>query len=88
MGKLTGLSETSRDIEALFINEGADIRVILMNEYAATSAGQKGAINVWKDDNGVIRAEAMAHFRTLESKRFSKMHYAIKWTDKWLKRIV
>lgn len=87
MGKLVGLEGVSRDIDALFIYKGSDIEVILNNDYAATDAQQNGAINIYKDDEGKIRCEAMAHFRSLEHKIFDTIEEAIVWTDEWLVKI-
>lgn len=88
MGALLNLEGTSRkSIDCMFINKGSDIEVVLNNGYAATSANTSGAINIWKDDEGNIRCEAMANFRKLDKKIFKSFYPAIKWADKWLLKI-
>jgi hypothetical protein len=88
MGQLTNLEGlTKKSIDALFIQKGSDIEVILMNDYAATAANYNGAINIWKDDEGNIRCESMRYFTRLETKIYKKISPAIKWTDKWLIKI-
>lgn len=87
MGQLVGLPDTSRNIDALFIDKGSDIVVILNNEYAATSAGEYGALNIWKDDNDCIRGEVYRNFNSLDAQKFDSFPQAIKWANKWLKKI-
>lgn len=87
MGKLINLEGTSREIDALFIENGREIIPILRNEYAATTAKSNGAINVWHDDAGNIRCEAMRHYNTLEKKSFKRYSSAVRWVDAWLKKI-
>lgn len=45
---------TGADITCLFIEKSTDIKVVLNNGFAATSADDNGALNVWKDDEGII----------------------------------
>lgn len=83
MAKLTGLEGTNgRDIDCLFIEKGSDIKVILNNCYAATTAGNNGALNIYKDDEDNIRCEAMRFCNTLEKKVFKSFQPAINWVDK------
>jgi len=76
-----------RQINCLFIQIGSEIEVILRNSLAATSAGDNGALNVWKDDDGFIRCESMRYCRSIEEKIFKTIQPAIKWVDKWLPQI-
>lgn len=86
--KLTGLAGTNgNDIECKFINKGKQIEAILNDGIAATSAGDNGAINIWKDDEGFIRCESMRFMISLEKAAFEKMPDAVKWANKWLKKI-
>lgn len=88
MPALIDLEGTSRkSIESLFITKGSDIEVILANEYAATTAGHNGAINVWKDDDGNIRCEVLKHFASIEKKTYSSLSLATIWVNKWIKKI-
>lgn len=89
MGQLQGLKgiDNNRNVDCLFIKTGKDIEVILNNAYAATAANSNGAINVYNDDYGAIRCEAMRNFATLDEQSFDDMKLAIAWTNKWLRKI-
>lgn len=88
MGYLSGLKGTNgKDIKCIFIDKGIDIEVILNDGFAATTADDNGAINVYKDDNGNIRCEIMRYMITLQEKTFENIEDAIKWVDEWLPKI-
>lgn len=55
-----------RIIDAYCINNTSDIEPTLQLGYACTSAGDNGAINIWKDDAGIIRGELMRYCVTVE----------------------
>lgn len=82
---LPGIKQNERD--ALFIYHHSDIAVILKNGYAATAAGNMGAINVWQDDEDKIRCEAMIFMQTKSSEIFDDIFSAQIWVDDWMKRI-
>ena len=69
-GVLTGLKGVSKDINCTFFKKAEEVEGILKSNLAATTAGFDGAINVWKDDNGLIRCELMKFFKTIEEKIF------------------
>ncbi len=90
MGILTGLPNTSRDIEALFFKRPSDIEVIVVqNNYAAVTAKNNGAINIWVNDNDEIQCEVQCHFVTIESATFKKSDVLNlkKWAKLWLMKI-
>lgn len=88
MGTLTGLKGTNgQAIECVFIEKGTDIEGVLGDGLAATSAGGNGALNIYKDDEGNIRCEAMRYCQTMEEKIFGHAKPVIKWADKWLLKI-
>lgn len=78
-----------RRTSAIFIKEAneKEVKTALENGYACTSAGDNGAINIWKTDAGVLRGEAMRYSCTLESVKFSTYTEATKWAQKWLSKI-
>ena len=85
---LKGLDGTSKnEIECLFIKHHSDIAVILNNGYAATSAGSNGAINIWLDDDGKIRCEAMIFCCVKSSEIFDDIFLAQVWVEDWMQRI-
>ena len=88
MGTLRNLKGTSvEEIECEFITKPSEIKDILENGKACTAADSNGAINIWKDDNGLIRCESMAYFRSLDTKEFENIEDVEKWTKKWLRKI-
>jgi hypothetical protein len=82
---LEGLSV--KEIECDFINKPSDIRKLLKAGKAATAADVNGALNIWMDDKGFIRCEAMAFMRSLEKRQFKKFKETEKWIAKWLIKI-
>ena len=65
-------------VDAYWINDTSDIEPTLELGYACTSSGNNGAINIWKDDTGMIRSELMRHLVVVEKKRLSAMQ---KWKN-------
>jgi len=55
--------------------------------YACTSAGDNGAINVWKDDAGIIRGELMRYCVTVEKRTFASYAELEKCISEWLEMI-
>jgi hypothetical protein len=76
-----------KETPALYLFKPDDIEVIILNGYAATTAGSNGAINIWQDDEGQYRCEAMRHLATVEKKRYKKIQQAIGWTNRWMQKI-
>lgn len=76
-----------RIIDAYCINNTSDIEPTLQLGYACTSAGDNGAINIWKDDAGIIRGELMRYCVTVEKRVFASYEEAEKCVSDWLKRI-
>ena len=65
-------------VDAYWINDTSDIEPTLELGYACTSSGNNGAINIWKDDTGMIRSELMRHLVVVKKKRLSAMQ---KWKN-------
>ena len=88
MAVLNGLKGVKRkDVECLFINEASDVNAILAKGKAATAADRNGAINIWVDDTGRFKCEAMRYMQTVEEKDFSQMSSVTRWAKKWLNLI-
>lgn len=89
MGYLSGLKGTDgKNIDCIFIDKGADIESVLGDGLAATTAGDNGAMNVYKDNDGNIRCEIMRYMRTIEEKVFTTTEQAVEWVDEWLPKII
>jgi len=86
--KLEKLDGRSGDnIPALFFKKPSDIKNILDNGYAATSADGGGAINIWMDDDDNIRCESMRYLVSLEKKTYDNIEDVKIWAKKWLTKI-
>lgn len=76
-----------RKVNAYSINNTSDIESIIELGYACTSAGNNGAINVWKDDAGIIRGELMRYCVTVEKRTFTSYAEVEKCVNDWLEMI-
>ena len=86
--QLEGLPGVKRDkIYAYWFKDINDIEATLELGYACTSAGNNGAINVWKDDTGMIRGELMRHLVVVEKRTFVSYAEVEKCVSDWLERI-
>lgn len=86
--QLDGLPEVKRrKVDAYSINNTSDIESTIELGYACTSAGDNGAINVWKDDAGIIRGELMRYCVTVEKRTFTSYAEVEKCVSDWLERI-
>ena len=85
MVKLHGLEGISvKEIDAEFIRSGKEIEAILNRNLAVTAAGSNGAINIWKDNDGWIRCEAMKYCSLVDKKIFNNIKDTIRWANKQL----
>lgn len=86
--QLEGLPGVKRDkIDAYWFKDINDIEATLELGYACTSSGNNGAINVWKDDTGMIRGELMRHLVVVEKRTFVSYAEVEKCVSDWLERI-
>lgn len=83
--RLSGVKKCK--IDAYLINNTNDIESTLELGYACTSAGDNGAINVWKDDAGIIRGELMRYSVTVEKRIFASYTDVEICVSDWLERI-
>lgn len=88
IGQLCGLPGVKRrKVDAYSINNTSDIESTIELGYACTSAGDNGAINVWKDDEGIIHGELMRYCVTVEKRTFTSYAEVEKCVNDWLERI-
>jgi len=88
MPTLTGLPGTNgKDREAVYFHKGHEIRKILKDNKAAITAGDNGAINIWRDDTYTIRCEVQRYCVRIEEQKFTLVNAAIEWANKWLPQI-
>lgn len=87
--ELAGLPGRKGKTEACLIKEAsaARIRRIIESGRACTSAGDNGAVNIWRTDKGALRGEAMRRLRSLERAAFTDYHAAAEWLTEWLEKI-
>lgn len=86
--ELKGLPGINKKIiHAVYFKRTDKILTILSNEMAATVSGDNGAINIWIDDSGGIRCEAMKFCKSLEYKIFRDIEKVKVWAKEWLKKI-
>ncbi len=93
MGHLSGLAGTNgKPREAMFFKGHTTLRLWMLKERsgiksAYTASGDKGAINIWIDDDGFFRVERMAFMVTRDSQKLKNFTEVIKWSKKALKLI-
>lgn len=85
--QLTGLAGTRKVRHCEFIRTATAAIYHLRKRVAVTSAGDRGAINVWDDKEGLYRCESMANRSVLDSQRYTSLTKVRAWVSDWLKRI-
>lgn len=84
---LTGLPDTAGEVEANMVFSATRAIRALRAGRAATTAGDNGAINIWKDDKGRWRGEVMRFMVKIESRTFKTQAAIAPWFNKWFKKI-
>jgi hypothetical protein len=94
MGQLVHLPGTDgKPREAIFFRGHSTLRMqVLKNgkekqKRAYTAAGNKGAINIWIDDDGFFRAERHVYMITKDSRKFKTFTQVVAWAKKAIKLI-
>lgn len=82
--KLEGTN--GKPIEAEYINDASEFYK-LEKAKAITTADSNGAINIWIDDDGKIRCNAMRHLSTIDYKITKSRTAARQWLIKWIEKI-
>lgn len=87
--ELVGLPGRRGKTDACLIKEASaeHIRRIIESGRACTCAGDNGAVNIWRTDGGVLRAEAMRRMMSVERVVLLNYHSAAEWLAEWLERI-
>lgn len=88
MPELKGLQGIKKkSIECIVFQRPIEIIKILNDGYAATTADSNGAMNIWKDDEGFIRCDAMRFCKSFDMKKYKRIHNAVLWAKKIKKQI-
>ena len=83
--RLKGVRRKFTDAE--FIRKANEIEKKISQKIACTSAGDNGAINIWFDDKGKIRCEAMRWCKSVDSQIYDDLKTVKVWAKKWLSEI-
>jgi len=78
----TGRKET----KAIFINKAFQVKKIT-TEIAVTAAGDRGAINIWLDNDNHFRCEAMSYLQCVDTQIYNDLNMVKAWAKKWLAEI-
>lgn len=84
---LKGLPNTKDPIECEFAHSASAALRVLRTGKAPTDAGNRGAINLWYDDDGKLRGTRCVHLMQVELKTFRTQTAAAKWYRSALKKI-
>jgi hypothetical protein len=88
MPVLTGLSGTDgKSRECVFVRSVPATLKVLRSGLAATAAGDNGAINVWRDDDGNYRCEFQRFMSVKDSQIFRHLVSVESWLKEWLEKI-
>lgn len=83
--RLKGVRRKFTDAE--FIKKASEIDKKIKPKVACTSAGDNGAINIWIDDKGKIRCEAMRWCNSVDNQIYDDLKPVKIWAKKWLLEI-
>jgi hypothetical protein len=85
---LKGLEGTSGEaVKAVFVTKVSKIEKALNEGKAVTCAGNNGALNIWKDDEGFIRCCFMRYQITLDERKYNNIKAAKLWFNKWFPQL-
>lgn len=87
MKTLKDLPGKPGETKAVFFKQSRAAITAIKNGFAATTAGDNGAINVWIDDKGKLRAERMVYCSTKDSFKKSTVAELEQWIKAALKLI-
>lgn len=82
---LPGTDGGPRDAE-MFSSASAALK-ILRKGLAATTAGDNGAINVYRDDSNKYRCEMMRHMVSMDAQQFTTQAEVREWLRQWMLEI-
>jgi len=82
-----GLTNTRKVRRAEMFGSVAGALRILGKNLVATTANDNGALNVWKDRDGIYRCKSYLHRNILESKNYSNLRLVRAWLKKWMLKI-
>lgn len=87
MPRLVDLPNTKGDKEVRFTRSIAGALRALRSGHAVTTAGSRGAINLWRDDDGYYVCELMRNYQPVESRSFRGKKAAVHLFKDWLAEI-
>ena len=82
-----GLPNTKGERECLFFGSFTQAMRIIRSGYIATTAGDNGAMNAWRDDDGVLRAYFCRRMITIEDRTFKTVKEFRGWMKIWLPKL-
>ena len=84
---LQHLRGTTGTRQALLVRSVQGIIKGLKSHTAVTAAGPNGAINIWIDDEGLYRCEAMHYLNTIAVLGVKTILPVKMWAKEWLHKI-
>ena len=85
MPKLTDLPGVSdKEVECGFFQTISGCQTVLRQFKAATAAGDKGAINVWVDDDGRYRVAFCRRLIVVNTRNFATLAEVRVWLKKFM----
>ncbi len=85
---LTGLEGVKqKTVECKLFTKVGELKKIIESGFAATTADTNGAINIWMDDNNILRGEALRNFYTINSATFKSFSELKVWAKEWITKI-
>jgi hypothetical protein len=84
MGYLIGLPDTAGKRDCQIVRSVSAALSAIRDGEAATAAGDRGSINVWVDDKGRYRCEAMRYMATVNSETPKNLKELKAWLSEWL----
>lgn len=84
---LSGLPGTTGVVKCRMVWSVRGAKMALRSGVAATAAGNNGALNVWRGNDGAYLCEAYYRRSTVASAKFSAWSDVVKWLKQWFKEI-
>lgn len=82
----SGMTGVSGSLHGPIIHSVSAADAALRKHRMVSAAGDHGAVNIWKDDDGALRGEFQRFCVTLDKQRFKSKAHALEWLKKWLPR--
>ena len=86
--ELRGLPNTAGAIECVFAESATAALRVIRDGKAASMAGDRGSMNLWRDDNNQLRGDRCFYMRQMELRTFRNASDAAKWYRRTLKKVL